>query len=996
MASKSKKPSGLSITRSTNTYTFKWKIGDKNYGGGQTLQYRLKVNGSWKSWTAISIGNSVTSKAITISPSSYYPNNSSKLQAVEFRVKGKRTNYAYSDFTNCSFEFDVPNTPAISCSLGSQSNVTNSTWSITTSTTDKRVYAKYEYQAILVDDSNETDGSKLTWSTSNSGWKTGTGTTTSGTITLTENSTAISSGSHTRWIRIRGRGLAGDSNWKYAKHVFSIPYTADIQEVTAVKKSTGYLVDVTWVASANASHPIDETSVYYSNAVPIANMQPPASPSWTEANISRDTSGTDRAVFTTSGLLQNDECLWVKVVTTHDSRDATSEVLMAQKGELANPTNLSVSLSGRNATVNVTNNSTACVYTGSDTSVKRLFTQVIYRGKNEYTDGINIGVIASSSSSKVITIPDQTNETAYTIGVRSVVGTYESQTMTDGTYRYSINEYMSSDTIWTTADIPVAPKNVKATYDGNLTVQWEWSWQSADSVEISWSEHENAWNSTEEPDTYEIDHQVTNWVVKNIEAGKKYYIKVRLKSNDVFGPYSETAVIDLTMPPQKPSPKLSAGSITRTGNVTLSWSYVSNDGTEQVYAEIKCSNQIIAHCTSEKHITLYAEDLGWTAGTYSLTVRVKSASGSFSDWSDSVSVQVISPLTAVIYQDSLTNVTVTDDTSITRTVLSLTTMPMTVTVTGAGKGLTTVAIERAEAYDMIRPDDTSYEGFEGETIYLLKQYGEDQISIATSDLIGSFDDGAKYRIVATVSDELGQSSTATKDFEVHWSHQAIMPTGTVALENTIAKLSASAPTGTTTGDVLDIYRLSKDRPELVYPDASFGTVYVDPYPAIGGGYRFVFKTANGDYITSANIPAWDDVDSGFDYDKAIIEFGTDKVELYYNVDANHTWSKDFTETKYLGGSVQGDWNPAVSRTSSVSAVTMNLSDQDTITALRRLAVYSGICNIRTLDGSSFHANIDVTENNPHDRYGLISEFTLNITRVDAQGYDGIPYANWSE
>ena len=34
----SKAPTGLSVTRSGNTFTMKWKIGDKDYGNGQQLQ----------------------------------------------------------------------------------------------------------------------------------------------------------------------------------------------------------------------------------------------------------------------------------------------------------------------------------------------------------------------------------------------------------------------------------------------------------------------------------------------------------------------------------------------------------------------------------------------------------------------------------------------------------------------------------------------------------------------------------------------------------------------------------------------------------------------------------------------------------------------------------------------------------------------------------------------------------------------------------------------
>ena len=186
--------------------------------------------------------------------------------------------------------------------------------------------------------------------------------------------------------------------------------------------------------------------------------------------------------------------------------------------------------------------------------------------------------------------------------------------------------------------------------------------------------------------------------------------------------------------------------------------------------------------------------------------------------------------------------------------MALTEMPLSVTVTGADEGGTTrVVIERAEDYHIDRPDETTFNGFEGETIAIYSQTGESAITISNDDLIGHLDDGASYRLIATIQDGLGQSAEIAQDFEVHWTHQALAPTASVSMDNAnmVAQLTPTAPTEAANTDVCDIYRLSADRPELIYPDAVFGTTYVDPYPTLGemGGYRFVLRTANGDYVT---------------------------------------------------------------------------------------------------------------------------------------------------
>ena len=130
-------------------------------------------------------------------------------------------------------------------------------------------------------------------------------------------------------------------------------------------------------------------------------------------------------------------------------------------------------------------------------------------------------------------------------------------------------------------------------------------------------------------------------------------------------------------------------------------------------------------------------------------------------------------------------------------------------------------------------------------------------------------------------------------------------------------------------------------------------------------------------------------------DYAIIDFGTGRVYLEYELGISHSWKKDFTETKYLGGSVQGDWNPAVSRNGTISTV-MTTDDMDTIEEMRRLAVYAGICHVRTPDGSSYAADVQVSEAQKQATGHNIVEFSLTITRVDVETLDGMTYAEWQE
>jgi hypothetical protein len=316
----------------------------------------------------------------------------------------------------------------------------------------------------------------------------------------------------------------------------------------------------------------------------------------------------------------------------------------------------------------------------------------------------------------------------------------------------------------------------------------------------------------------------------------------------------------------------------------------------------------------------------------------------------------------------------------------LTSMPITLNVTGAGTGGTTaLLIKRVGSYKMHRPDDSDMDGFDGETIFSLSYKGEKSISIDPDDLVGSLDDGATYRLIAKVTNESGQSAEDELDFSVAWSHQASIPGASVSVSGLVATITPTAPASYVSGDVMDIYWLSIDKPELIVQGGSFSKSYRDPYPAAAGGYRVVHRTKDGDYITVTNMPAWRDVTTTLDFDGTIIDFDGEQVRLPYNIALNHQWQKEFTETKYLNGHIQGDWNSGTSRTATVTA-NISTGDRDTLALMRALSVYEGACHVRTSDGSSFTADVEVSEGRQSN--SKIVEFSLTITRIDSQGFDG--------
>ncbi len=1012
------KPSGLTIAREGRKLICNWNIPSTGYGYGQQMQYRLKTNGSWTRWTSVAVGKTDKAKSINLTLSDYYPNaNKPKLSGVEFRVRGKRKLDKKKKYTkvggmsNLTIESDEcqwsawadksynilnPNRPVLTKTPDSISEY-KCAFSWKTEVSDKKAewFSDVLYQSILVKDCTVTDGSKLAWKSSTLGWKTGTGTA-NGEIPngITENSALLANASYTRWVRVCARGIQGDTGWVYINRVYAAPNkTTPLGTPTVADNGSGGLnITQNIKAQKDASTPIDSISFQYAIVTPTANMGCPSGASWTTVQTISDTKKRDTFSVNIDASPGLDQCLFVRSNTVFEGKTTWGAAVLTKKGTLRAPTNLSVQTNvlEHKATITATN---ACTVPGAFLAV-----EFVQKGQKAFVAGI----IPSGSTSITVQCPDWGN-TDPAFNVYAVVGSYTVQTKA-GVNIYALSSSMESEKVSRGGNVPLAPTGVTAVKSGKdgILVKWNWTWTEADAAQLSWSDHDDAWQSTDEPSTYTVSNLYSaQWTISGLETGKIWYVRVRLVKENTYGPWSTMVPVNLSEKPNKPMLSLSRGAILNSDTFTAYWDYASEDDTPQAHAsicEISGDDHIqIAQTQTAQHADIKCPG-SWAAGSiHQLCVRVTSGSGLFSEWSDPAAITVVTPIEADITDTSLTTITVGEGEEA-REVTALTEMPLTATITGAGSGgITTLIIERAEDYRVDRPDGSEYVGFEGETIAIYRQLGEAAITVRREDLTGILDDGAAYRLIATVQDGYGQSDTKEIDFEVHWAHQAIMPEAEEAWEGTAVYITPIAPAGAVASDRCDIYRLSADEPVLIYKDAEFGQTYVDPYPAMNdfGGHRIVFKTANGDYITEDNTFAWIDIGDAFITDYSLIDFGGRQISLQLNMRLSHSWKKDFTETKYLGGSVQGDWNPAVSRSTSVSAVAvLDVTDED-IVAMRELAAYPGICHVRTPDGSSFAADIQVSESRSYQSKGRKLEYTLNITRVDPEGYEAVLLGDWN-
>ena len=1015
MAKKSKgttAPSGLTVSRNGSKFTVSWKRGAKY--SSQQCSYRLGT-GSWKS---LSVTATQTSKSVTLNLEASFP-------SVGFAVKGKKGK-KWSSWTYVTYSMTKPANPKVSCSLLSEFK-SSFTWEVpNVDATSKSVFGKYEWQSVLIKDCNTSKGAEVSWD----GVSTNTGKTATGNWDKEETGWEDPGFSYTRWFRFRAIGPAGATAWFYAHHTYSrSEKTANVTSYMTKNAGSGYTVSVKWTTQASFAKPVDKTTVQYLIGEPasevhevdgtmVTTLSCPSNGSWSNINALGNLGGDRALAFVVGEDLRPNQAIFVRVNTQHDADTSVVEgdpvMVSDARLVLADPTAISIGdidTGTRRVTVNATNNS----------NISASFMAVYFRTSSNPGMERVVGIIPPGSASITCQLPAWPEGDSVDIGVKALVADYSPAGVSDS---YSItNIRMESPLKWEGGSIPLPPSNITVlkTSESSAQISWDWSWTEATAAELSWSDHEDAWESTDEPTRYTVHNIHANrWTIAGLSVGT-WYIRIRLirESGDstTYGAYSDIYTVKLSDSPDIPSLTLSDGVIPKDGSVTCYWAFYASDGTTQQQAEIAEANidgdtisysEPIASTYTAQHITIEAEEMGWNPGeTHNLVLRVLSGAGEYSDgWSAPVPVTIADDISAAIVSTSLVDITVPgDEAADTReNVKSMTTFPLKVKATGAGEGgVTTYIIERAAGYHVERPDESDYDGFEGETIGVRILSGEEEATFEMSDLIGLLDDGAQYRLIATVQDTYGQTDTTSVEFEVHWEHQALIPSATIEIdtERNVAYITPIAPAGSREGDTVDIYRLSADKPELVYSGAEFGVKYVDPYPALKqlGGHRIVYKTFNGDYITEDNELAMVDYDyengnDVLDVFAIIIDFDGEQLVLPYDVTTSNSWNKDYIETKYLGGTVRGDWNVSVSKAASLTTRIPVGYEPENVETLRRLAVYPGACHVRTPEGSSYTANVNVKEDRDEKMVSKIAKVNLDITKIDSEGTDGVLYDDW--
>lgn len=499
------------------------------------------------------------------------------------------------------------------------------------------------------------------------------------------------------------------------------------------------------------------------------------------------------------------------------------------------------------------------------------------------------------------------------------------------------------------------------------------------------------------------------------EGGRSWWARVRRRSDEAVSAW--VGLVTVELPPSAgqldtenlgaPTPTTTSMAYMLDEDILLSWIHNSGSNSQQTawQVEVGLPDGTAATMTGDGQLGespstyITPDDLGLVDGDVA-TWRVRTQGvwpGYWSPWSKSQSFNVYSRPVATIglSQNPLTS------------------LPLAITVDALSQGgesmpagnrpiMCALTISAVDDVESTYPDGSIRYIAAGEEVWSgfydaeSDEYVQDgwEVSLDASDV--TLSGAATYRVRATVSTMMGMRCEAETDLTCEWEMEVPPPRCSTYFD--AATLSCTiypwceelVGFDPETGDqlfdlrddtVLSVYRVNQDgSTELVAEglENDGAASCVDPRCAFGTcTYRIVARdTETGaqganDYI----------VQSG--YQRVVVDFGADSVELKYNIEWTEDHNPDVEFLNFHGRSNPvAHWGTQRGHKAHIKASLIKGTDEQTLSKLRQLADYRGACYVREPTGLAWWASV-VPKQMSGGYLTREQQVELDVTRIEA-------------
>lgn len=647
----------------------------------------------------------------------------------------------------------------------------------------------------------------------------------------------------------------------------------------------------------------------------------------------------------------------------------------------AQPNITSVDVSSRDSTGKCT------VYVDTNATTEHPVDRVKleYLADVEYDTAENIPAGASWTETEII---DDDKCTALAIPVASLVPSRGKHTWVrvkayhlseNVLYRYS--NYMMVEQLETPAatsaqiDIDILSATAGQTGE-SAVVRLGWNKDGLDDytgTELSWSEDENTWKSTEEPHTHEFtwtDGQVTEGgvtyhdsasiTIKGLSEGTKYFIKARRYldgDSTSYSAYSNTATCVTSEAPE--SIVASCDKYVVAGSsLPVSWT-LSGKSLQTEWQIVDSNGTVIANGKGRAGATqIDADRISAFAANNELTFSVQASTGSGFVTSEMHTVTVVERPTLSV---SATDVLTAQPFSFTATCSKLCDLIVIVTSQGASGQL-------PQGFAVQTAGDTIYSG-----LHAPAWTASGGAYTATVEIPNGLDfwDLTSYTLSVVAKDRnTGLKSDAViTEFSIDWTNKAVDPSEAVTLTvlheadedgdyRRAVQINLTAPANCNGTDVYDIYRMDGGKAHLIGESFPLTFTTVDEYAPFGDDiplfYRVAIRTVDGD-------TEFADIEYTAECKSLRFDWADGFLEVPYGLAIGDSYKKDVDIRHHMDGSVDGYWNPNIERTASLNTDIIKIVQPAEIDMARKLARHAGAVFVRTPNGSAYEADVQVKD-----------------------------------
>lgn len=543
---------------------------------------------------------------------------------------------------------------------------------------------------------------------------------------------------------------------------------------------------------------------------------------------------------------------------------------------------------------------------------------------------------------------------------------------------------------------------IKALSKTSVSIDWH-NVKYAESYEIEYTTQKRYFDSSNEVQSMPVTDVVGHAEVTGLTSGQEYFFRVRAVKGDQKSAWTAIKSIKIGEPPSAPTTWSTTTTAVVGEPLNLYWMHNSADGSKWTKAELQLNvggdittinnfkNTTAADEADEA--TMYPIDTSIYIEGMSISWRVRTAgiTGEWSDWSILRTIDIYAKPTVEL--ELLTGE-------------ELTSFPLRMLMSAGPLTQKTigyhVAITSTEIYstvddlgnDMIvNKDEAVYEKYFDTSEPLLLELSAGDVNL---------DNNITYKVTCTASMDSGLTGESSRTFKVLWEDVECYPNAEVGIDTEGLTASIFPYCINADGDIIQNVLMSVYRREYdgtfteIATDIKYGTTITDSHPSLDyARYRIVAiipQTGAVSYYDMPGTPVdetsvviqwaeqWSVFDVNSDDPLEQPPWSGSWLKLPYNIDVSEKPTKDVELVEYIGRRHPVSYYGTQVGETTTWSVAIEKDDEETIYALRRLAIYVGDVYVREPSGVGYWATINVSFSQTHNE--LTIPVTLDITRVE--------------